>query len=659
MQPIMGGVRFLSEKPVFKTKQGIKPYLVSNGLDSLTLSAPRFSGLLNEDYHTEIRMSEPINPATISAILRSLMRQHWIKQANGDTSALKLFIDDGGSNSFLDTSRAALADVLALIDRPVDIIVKSEMGNIGMMALQSATGKRLMYDGADISIGPVQNGAPYARNDDHNIRRELSSEYVRDLEHQIMTRTGITDRSKLYWEDLNRNVNLNALQALVYGQYGLVDGVIVGYDQVVTRKDLETYIARKKLSGDKLTAFLANTHNIKKLSTQSLKTFSPASIPNQAPNLYRSPKALIEKAEAEAKAKAADAKKAANTDKTETAAASPDQPNKLTFYTFNKEGVPVKVPVEKLPVASRIISKAIQPSHTLIDPLPDRSNLIEDDVIFFNDGFEDGTAQQITDGLLQLDQRKTEQAAATGNASHIKILVNSPGGSISAGQDIRSTIRQLRSKVDVIVTGMAASCGAFLTSSATGVRMATPSARIMIHDAWWQMARQSNALYSDKVDILNQSTRFFVRNIAEASGRSEKDVYEDMKWDVWLNPLESMFYGSKGLTDVILVGTSKDGKQQGITKADVLDYLIELTGSADAANLYVKNRLKSLRQGNENWKPETHPENDPFSNPLRTIQEVAKRAAKSVDEIKLLENSLPQKNTGVTQITVVTGPGAS
>jgi hypothetical protein len=131
-----------------------------------------------------------------------------------------------------------------------------------------------------------------------------------------------------------------------------------------------------------------------------------------------------------------------------------------------------------------------------------------------------------------------------------------------------------------------------------------------------------------------------VEAISIASGRPLAQVWEDMKIDVWLNPLESMFYGEKGLTDVILVGQEK-----AITRQDVLTYLNEALGSPDAAQAYLKKRLDGLRSGNRSWRPEDHPENDPFENPLKTIQEVAKRSAKPLAQISQMADSLPRAKT--------------
>ena len=79
--------------------------------------------------------------------------------------------------------------------------------------------------------------------------------------------------------------------------------------------------------------------------------------------------------------------------------------------------------------------------------------VLHDDVVLYPDGFNAASKEKLCDALLDLDEKKAGQE----NPSNIKVLVNSPGGSVWAAQEIRGTIAGLDTPVDVIVTGMAAS----------------------------------------------------------------------------------------------------------------------------------------------------------------------------------------------------------
>lgn len=100
------------------------------------------------------------------------------------------------------------------------------------------------------------------------------------------------------------------------------------------------------------------------------------------------------------------------------------------------------------------------------------SRLLKDRIILLNDEVADVTAYSINQQLMYLDSILV---------ADINLYVNSPGGSVYAGLSIYDTIKSLKSKVNIIATGMAASMGAFLLSAGTGVRACTPQARIMVH----------------------------------------------------------------------------------------------------------------------------------------------------------------------------------
>jgi ATP-dependent Clp protease protease subunit len=64
----------------------------------------------------------------------------------------------------------------------------------------------------------------------------------------------------------------------------------------------------------------------------------------------------------------------------------------------------------------------------------------------------------------------------------IKMFINSPGGSVTAGMGIYDAMMMCRADVQTYCFGLAASMGAFLLGAgAPGKRYSMPNARIMIH----------------------------------------------------------------------------------------------------------------------------------------------------------------------------------
>lgn len=101
------------------------------------------------------------------------------------------------------------------------------------------------------------------------------------------------------------------------------------------------------------------------------------------------------------------------------------------------------------------------------------SRLLQDRIIILNDQVANITAYGVNMQLMYLDNIDPSKP--------INMYVNSPGGSVYDGMSIYDTIKSLKCKVNIIATGMAASMGAFLLATGTGLRTCTPEARVMVH----------------------------------------------------------------------------------------------------------------------------------------------------------------------------------
>ncbi|PIT92891.1 MAG: ATP-dependent Clp protease proteolytic subunit, partial [Candidatus Harrisonbacteria bacterium CG10_big_fil_rev_8_21_14_0_10_38_8] len=102
------------------------------------------------------------------------------------------------------------------------------------------------------------------------------------------------------------------------------------------------------------------------------------------------------------------------------------------------------------------------------------SRLLKDRIIFLAGPINDMVANLVVAQLLFLEH--------TEPGKDIKLYINSPGGSVTAGMAIYDTIQHVKSDVSTICVGMAASMGAVLLSAGTkGKRFALPNSQILIH----------------------------------------------------------------------------------------------------------------------------------------------------------------------------------
>jgi ATP-dependent Clp protease, protease subunit len=102
------------------------------------------------------------------------------------------------------------------------------------------------------------------------------------------------------------------------------------------------------------------------------------------------------------------------------------------------------------------------------------SRLLEDRIIFLGTPIDDQVANAVMAQLLFLDK--------TGRNQDIKIYINSPGGSVTAGLAIYDTMQLVEPDISTYCLGQAASMGAVLLAAGTaGKRFALPHSRVMIH----------------------------------------------------------------------------------------------------------------------------------------------------------------------------------
>jgi len=162
---------------------------------------------------------------------------------------------------------------------------------------------------------------------------------------------------------------------------------------------------------------------------------------------------------------------------------------------------------------------------------------LEQRKIFLWGAVTDETAKDLTEKLLYLE------AVAPGK--DIYFYMNTPGGSITAGMAVYDTIKLITSPVNVIVTGMAASMGSILLSSAQkGRRFLYPHSRVLIHQPLI-----SGRFIGPATDINIQAREMekmraeLNQILAAASGQPIEKVNKDSDRDFYLNAEEAIAYG--------------------------------------------------------------------------------------------------------------------
>lgn len=163
------------------------------------------------------------------------------------------------------------------------------------------------------------------------------------------------------------------------------------------------------------------------------------------------------------------------------------------------------------------------------------SRLLKDRIIMLSGPIEDNMANAIIAQLLFLD--------AQDSGKDIYLYINSPGGVVTAGLAIYDTMNFIKSDVQTIVMGMAASMASVLASSGTkSKRFALPNSEILIHQPSGGAQGQQTEIEIVAEEILK--TRKKINQIlADNSGQSVEKLNHDTERDNYLSAQEAKDYG--------------------------------------------------------------------------------------------------------------------
>ena len=163
------------------------------------------------------------------------------------------------------------------------------------------------------------------------------------------------------------------------------------------------------------------------------------------------------------------------------------------------------------------------------------SRLLKDRIVFLDGDINDISADLVVAQLLFLDGQDTEK--------DINLYVNSPGGSVTAGLAIYDTIQHVKSDVQTICLGQAASMAALiLAAGSAGKRMVLPSSRVLIHQPWGGAQGQARDIGIQSKEIVRLK-KLIIEYFAKHSSKSIEQISSDMERDFYMSAQDAVEYG--------------------------------------------------------------------------------------------------------------------
>lgn len=163
------------------------------------------------------------------------------------------------------------------------------------------------------------------------------------------------------------------------------------------------------------------------------------------------------------------------------------------------------------------------------------SRLLKDRIIFIDGEITDISADLVIAQILFLESQNPDK--------DISIYINSPGGSVTAGLAIYDTMQYVKSDIQTICVGQAASMGAILLAGGTkGKRYILPSARVMIHQPWGGAQGQASDIAIQAKEIIRLK-KLTIEYFAENTDKKIETVAKDMERDYFMSAEDALQYG--------------------------------------------------------------------------------------------------------------------
>ena len=164
------------------------------------------------------------------------------------------------------------------------------------------------------------------------------------------------------------------------------------------------------------------------------------------------------------------------------------------------------------------------------------SRLLKDRIIFLDGDITDASADLVVAQLLFLDGQDTEK--------DINLYINSPGGSVTAGLAIYDTMQYLKSNIQTICVGQAASMAALiLAAGSEKKRYVLPSSRVLIHQPWGGAQGQARDI-GIQSKVIIRLKKLTINYFAKHTGKSVEQIAADMERDFYMSAEDAVAYGA-------------------------------------------------------------------------------------------------------------------
>jgi ATP-dependent Clp protease protease subunit len=168
------------------------------------------------------------------------------------------------------------------------------------------------------------------------------------------------------------------------------------------------------------------------------------------------------------------------------------------------------------------------------DPMPVQKALFKSRTVLIFGEVDMKMAERVSAQLLAL---------ASENKDDIKVVINSPGGHVEAGDTMHDMLRYIGPRVKVIGTGWVASAGAHIFLGAhKDSRFCLPNTRFLLHQPLGGVRGQATDIEIEAEEIIKMRERLN-RIIARETGQPLERILADTERNFWMGAQAAVEYG--------------------------------------------------------------------------------------------------------------------
>ncbi len=163
------------------------------------------------------------------------------------------------------------------------------------------------------------------------------------------------------------------------------------------------------------------------------------------------------------------------------------------------------------------------------------SRLLKDRIIFLGGIVDDSLANSVIAQLLFLASQDPKK--------DIKLYINTPGGSVTAGLAIYDTMQYIKCPISTVCIGLAGSMGAVLLAAGSkGKRFTLPNSEILLHQVAGGVRGQAVEIEITAKQIMKIKNKLN-QILSQHTGQSLKKIERDTDRDFYLSAEDAKKYG--------------------------------------------------------------------------------------------------------------------